>query len=300
MTRSKGSFAKSVRRVVAKAERSKASWISLLEPATGSCFATRLTPFPNDLGCPNVNTMVLLPGSPSAAAPVFQSQWDQTTEGIYLHRLDLTLYIEPDFAQGTFATPAQQFQAMQRLNTMVRVGMVKQRWEADPTGAFDFNVYNPLQVNDLTTATTIGDYIDGPFMRIWEHMFQPQVSFTQHFEPQSCCPNVHGGSQLNVLENGSGTIDTSISTDCNPCGMGENFFLTDAGFGPFFNQTVTNAKPWKLRIHVPFKRRLHFKEADALHLFFGWENQGTAATFGQRAAQPDLNVWGVGRALVSR
>lgn len=34
---------------------------------------------------------------------------------------------------------------------------------------------------------------------------------------QGCCPDVTGGSLLNPLELGTGNIDTSVTTSCNPC-----------------------------------------------------------------------------------
>jgi len=258
--------------------------------------------------CPRLAALTLIPGVDLAGlvGKPFAEAWAQGEEGFYLHRLELDVTIVPVY--NTIANLNQFFQSINNQNILARAGLNKQRVHVNEDGTFEQLDWNPLLTNDDgPTTVSAGDYLDGPWMRLWTHHFVSRRTVTAHHEPQGCCSNVSGsisgGNLVNSLAAGTGNIDTSvsgtISTECQPCEMDESFSVVPGvGFGPFFNLAAQEAAPWRLRVSVPFKRRLHFEESDSLILFLGWEDVTGAS--GLQKDQPAMQITGTGRALVSR
>lgn len=95
----------------------------------------------------------------------------------------------------------------------------------------------------------------------------------------------------------SGAINTSISTDCNTCGLqeGSTWSVTTAGAGPFPTTDVQLALSWRVSLNM--KRKFRMKEGETLDLMLGWEN---STPFGDpRKVQPRLQVKGDLKAFVS-
>lgn len=292
-----------VRRSLATAQRSKADWAQLPVPLN-PCKSFRLSNDENpDNGCPNGAELILIPGSMdpvnSPANPAFR----QDDEGFYVHKLEVDLFIVPVVPADVPLPPFEQVAFFRNLQTLLRVVMVKQRWQISQDGSAHFNRYNPLKSTpDFSVNFVEGDYTEGPYMRTWQKFFEGVNTVDSVFYPGTCCPDVSGGSTINVIDltsgTGGGNIDTSIDTTCNVCVVdGEGFELVPgAGRGPYATLHSQLPRSWHLRIRV--NTRLHFKEADGLHLFFGWENMSSPDL--SRQLQPELLVRGIGRALVSR
>lgn len=281
-----------VRKSLADAQKRKATWAALPLPLA-PCESNHL--LHDETSCPSSQGIVLIPGFVDNTTGPQNPAFEQDDTGFYVHRLELDLWIQPTWP---VSNPVQLQQAAMNAQVLTNVGLVKQRWQVQSDGTAVFNRYNPLDFNiDFSASEVEGDYTEGPWMMMRNHLFESRIERDLVFYPGTCCSRVSGGSSTNTLSDGTGIINTSISTTCDVCEVdGETFPLTLAGRGPY--STIHAAEPLSWRFRLRLRRRLHFKEADGLHLFFGWED--LAAPGDPRKLQPDLIIRGMGRALVSR
>lgn len=222
-------------------------------------------------------------------------------EGKLIERITGDLYFKPIFP-GLNVGPA--FDALAGQNTLLRIGLMKQRAEVKETYTEVFVTWNPLDgVADPTSALAEGDWTQGRWLRQWEHHFASQAVLQQNFYPASCCPNVTGTMTIDGTSpgatTGSGSTATDCSQYCNPETPGEEGCqinppaICGFGVGPFFTTQVNAVHWWHL--HVDVRTKLRMENTDRLDLWLGWyEGHGIGTNPVQ---QPNLLVKGSLRGL---
>jgi len=145
-----------------------------------------------------------------------------------------------------------------RRSYFLRAGLHKDAWLFDEvTGTYTPPVHDPWQTDQWT---------DGRFLRMWEREKMPgqlggQTSvFMPTLEELGCVANVSGGNSTNILTDGSGTIDTEITSVISKC-------LRAQGSG---HSGVYLPPLSPIRLSLNSRRRLRFRESEGLTLFLNF------------------------------
>lgn len=222
--------------------------------------------------------------------------------GALIHRIVGKLYFLVRFHVGDPLVPAATDLSglatlYAQMQTMLRVGLMKQRSEVALSGTESLLTWNPLMgFFDPTGAFSAGDWTDGRWIRQWEKHFTSQYELGYKFDAETCCPNVSGsiaGSSPGVT---TGTIETNCEVPCNPIQEGSLYFQTPYGLGPL--PTINARWPGWWEVSIDIRTKLRMEETDRLDFWCGWYNGREIGL--DPVAQPRLYVKGDVRGLVSR
>lgn len=289
----RAAVSKQITRALNKRERVQAEWMPL---RTWHCETQMFVP---DGECPGA------PAQLGLWDPEERSTTGQTagnSAGALIHRIVGKLYFLVRFRAGDPLVPAGTDLSglatlYANIQTMLRVGLMKQRAEVALSGIESLLTWNPLMgFFDPTGAFSAGDWTDGRWIRQWEKHFTSQYELGYGFDAETCCPNVSGS--ISGVSPGvtSGTIETNCEVPCNPIQEGSLYFQTPYGLGPLPRINARWPGWWEVNIDIRTKMRM--EETDRLDLWCGWYNGREIGL--DPVAQPRLHVKGDVRALVSR
>lgn len=141
----------------------------------------------------------------------------------------------------------------------LRAGLHKDAWLLDEAqGVYNPPVHDPWQTDQWT---------DGRFIRMWQFEKMPgqlgglTTVFQAAGDKIGCVGNVSGGLDNNVLTDGSGTINTHITTTVQNCLLADTQATNGIWLPP--------VNP--IRLNLTSRRRLRFRESEGLTL---WLNYG--------------------------
>jgi len=171
--------ARTVRRVLAKHERTAAMWHPMY---TWHC---EVQSFPPGTPCPNGAQIALWDPVTDATAG---GSGTAGIEGKLIERITGDLYFKPIFVG--LPSLGDVFNAYAGMNTLLRVGLMKQRSEVKESYTEVFVTWNPLDgVHDPSSTLNEGDWTQGRWVRQWEHQFASTNELEQGFQAVDCCSN---------------------------------------------------------------------------------------------------------------
>lgn len=254
-----------------KFARSKKQWVVAVNT---QCHVQGADPLSN---CPNGGNIILLSNDD------IRAQLEDATRVVAISG---DVWIVPFIP--AFPSIQQSLAYAAVASCMFRMGLRKDTVFGNAPAAAQTPPYNPLASGDTEFAR--GDYTEGSWLRLWNELWFPGGTLGLLEQPYTCCSDVSGGSSVNALTDGTGNIDTSISTECSPCTPPED---------KMFQQAVT-VKIWEpKRFRINVKRPLNLKEDNALHLWYGWEMMSSSSP-STRITQGPVGVWGGIRLLLEK
>jgi len=179
---------------------------------------------------------------------ILQPFWVLTDEG---HALVDTID-DPGMQQATVAA------FLARRSYFLRAGLHKDAWLLDEVqGVYNPPVHDPWQTDQWT---------DGRFLRFWERETMPgqlggqTAVFLPTSEELGCVGNTTGGNSTNSLTDGTGIINTVVTTSIQKCRRED----------PTAHNGIYLPPVRPIRLSLNSRRRLRFRESEGLTLFVNY------------------------------
>lgn len=241
--------------------------------------------------CPNGGKIVLVSNAELQGAAAYGANAN-FPDAMRIKRIEGNLYFRPTPITATdLGVLACYIAAVENLRTnYMRLGLRKAQGPQSQAGVPD--ALNPL--NNGATPSELSDYVDGRWMKLWEHVWDPAAHQAAHSNNNFSCCSVQDGYTLPnwTLADGDGTWAgvTVPPIVCQPCGDVE-----DPATNLECGLDIQLPRWW----HVPIRygRPIVLKENDDLSLYFGWER---LMQFDDtvRAVQPNMEFFGGIRMLL--
>lgn len=241
--------------------------------------------------CPNGGKIVLVSNAELQGAAAYGANAN-FPDAMRIKRLEGNLYFRPDYTPPGF-TGVQDCYATNAANqytSYMRMGLRKAQGPQSQAGVPD--ALNPL--NNGATPSEVSDYVDGRWMKLWEHVWDPAARVGGTASNDFSCCSVQAGYTLpswtTTLGTGAWAGVQVPPIVCEPCGDPED---------PATNLACTFEyqipRWWHCRVR--HGRPIVLKENDDLSLYFGWEKL-MQVTDNVRPTQPNMEFFGGIRMLL--